>query len=344
MHPWQSIILLIYSLAIQFRLQKMQSTETNVSASRKHGDRDDEAYPSTRRRVLTPARREQNRLAQKAYRERQKEERNIKKEAITKARNSTRPRPLLKRKDTCSNRHTNNKSSSPVEDESQSIQELVPFNDTSSSDTDSETSSNFPDVYLNMLRFFPTAFFGSCLANATSLGFDPKLVANCGAENFSPFHQPNIAAILDHSTLMQRGSDFLSTFNNTSIPIHLRPTMAQILIPHHISLDLIPLPFLRERAIMLSAALPHMFNAWELKLDVYERGGLVTWRLGSGKAERTRDSYPPWDMKSWEATPWFLNKWCSVIGPEYDGFHQQSIGWQVVRDMIVSKHSQVAEI
>ncbi|EYB23677.1 hypothetical protein FG05_30533 [Fusarium graminearum] len=249
----------------------MQSTETNVSAYRKHGDRDDEAYPSTRRRVLTPARREQNRLAQKAYRERQKEERNIKKEAITKARNSTRPRPLLKRKDTCSNRHTNNKSSSPVEDESQSIQELVPFNDTSSSDTDSETSSNFPDVYLNMLRFFPTAFFGSCLANATSLGFDPKLVANCGAENFSPFHQPNIAAILDHSTLMQRGSDFLSTFNNTSIPIHLRPTMAQILIPHHISLDLIPLPFLRERAIMLSAALPHMFNAWELKLDVYER-------------------------------------------------------------------------
>lgn len=47
----------------------MQSTETNVSASRKHGDRDDEAYPSTRRRVLTPARREQNRLAQKAYSE-----------------------------------------------------------------------------------------------------------------------------------------------------------------------------------------------------------------------------------------------------------------------------------
>jgi hypothetical protein len=227
----------------------------------------------------------------------------------------------------------------PIEEQLEDIDEFFHL---SSDETDSQISSSFPDVYLNMLQFFPTAFFGSCLANAASLGFDLNLVADCSAQSLSPFYQPNLSTILDRTALTQRGSALQSSFTNTSIPAHLRPTMAQILIPHHISLDLIPLPFLRERAIMLSAALPHIFNAWELKLDVYERGGLTTWRLGTGKGIRSKDSYPPWDMKSWEAAPWFLNKWCTVMGKEYEKLQQQSIGWQVVRDMISSKDSQVA--
>ncbi|KAK2672850.1 hypothetical protein RAB80_010393 [Fusarium oxysporum f. sp. vasinfectum] len=168
----------------------------------------------------------------------------------------------------------------------------------------------------------------------------PSVIANCGVEHISPFYQPNLSITLDHATLIQAGSNILSTFNNTSIPVHLRPTMAQILIPHHTSLDLIPLPFLRERAIMLSAAMPHVFNNWELKLDIYERGGLTIWRLKHEKGESVRDTYPPWDMKSWEAAPWFLKKWCMLMGREYDKMHNQSIGWQVVRDMISSRDIQ----
>ncbi|RGP59529.1 hypothetical protein FSPOR_11286 [Fusarium sporotrichioides] len=311
----------------------MQTKESDRIMSQKRSHEGNNAHLPAKRRVLTLARREQNRLAQKAYRERQKEERNVTKEAIARARNNNRPRPILKRHDPSSNRRLLGQ---------EKHQQLIPFTDTSSSDeSDSQTSSEFPDVYLNMLQFFPTAFFGSCLANAASLGFDLDLVADCTAYNLSPFHQPDLSSIADYSTLVRRGSDFLSTFANTSVPVHLRPTMAQILIPHHISLDLIPLPFLRERAIMLSAALPDVFNGWELKLDVYERGGLTTWRLGSGKGSKTRDSYPPWDIKSWEAAPWFLNKWCTLMGKESEEFHQQSIGWQIVRDMIASNSSQV---
>lgn len=88
---------------------------------------------------------------------------------------------------------------------------------------------------------------------------------------------------------------------------------------------------------MLSAAMPHAFNNWELKLDIYERGGLKIWRL---KGESGRDTYPPWDMKSWEAAPWFLKKWCMLMGREYDKINEQSIGWQVVRDMISSRDVQ----
>ncbi|KAF5977611.1 hypothetical protein FCOIX_6419 [Fusarium coicis] len=305
--------------------------DAEVSRKRTRGKGDD--VPPAKRRVLTTARREQNRQAQKAYRERQKQERiRLKQEkAETQATYGQRLRPLLKREDLTpidSSQQQNSIDKISICDEEvtetvgTSVKKLEP---------------KFPDLYMNMLQFSPAAIFTSCLTNALSLGLDPSVIANCSVEHISPFYQPNLSSTLNHAALVQAGSSILSTFNNTCIPIHLRPTMAQILIPHHTSLDLIPIPFLRERAIMLSAAMPHAFNNWELKLDIYERGGLKIWRL---KGESGRDSYPPWDMKSWEAAPWFLKKWCVLMGREYDKMNEQSIGWQVVRDMISSRDVQ----
>ncbi|KAG7411991.1 hypothetical protein Forpe1208_v008428 [Fusarium oxysporum f. sp. rapae] len=304
--------------------------------SRKRASSKDDNAPPAKRRVLTTARREQNRQAQKAYRERQKQERiRLKQEkAQTQATCGQRLRPLLKREDL-----------SPMDSSEQqsSIGEISPRDEDVLETVDTSVKKlepNFPDLYLNMLQFSPTAIFTSCLTNAISLGLDPSVIADCSVQQISPFYQPNLSSTLNHVALIQAGSNILSTFDNTSIPVHLRPTMAQILIPHHTSLDLIPLPFLRERAIMLSAAMPHVFNNWELKLDIYERGGLTIWRLKHEKGESVRDSYPPWDMKSWEAAPWFLKKWCMLMGREYDKMHNQSIGWQVVRDMISSRDIQ----
>ena len=113
-----------------------------------------------------------------------------------------------------------------------------------------------------------------------------------------------------HVTAQDNPKVVLRAAADMSIPIHLRPTMAQILIPHHASLDLIPLPRLRERAIMMSAAMPHIFNLWELKLDIYVRGALTCWRYHRGGICQ------PWDMKSWEAAPWFLRKWNMLIDRE----------------------------
>ncbi|KAF5543979.1 hypothetical protein FNAPI_9506 [Fusarium napiforme] len=296
-------------------------------------DDDAPAAPPTKRRVLTTARREQNRQAQKAYRERQKQERiRLKQEKSLAQQNRGQSlRPLLKRE------HLSPIDSSPHES---SITEIHPCDEGVTQTVDTSVKKlepKFPDLYMNMLQFSPAAIFTSCLTNALSLGLDPSVIANCSVEHISPFYQPNLSSTLNHAALIQAGSNILSTFNNTSIPVHLRPTMAQILIPHHTSLDLIPIPFLRERAIMLSAAMPHAFNNWELKLDIYERGGLTIWRL---KGESMRDTYPPWDMKSWEAAPWFLKKWCMLMGREYDKINEQSIGWQVVRDMISSRDLQ----
>ncbi|KAI1027703.1 hypothetical protein LB504_011703 [Fusarium proliferatum] len=315
---------------------KGSSANGNDAVSRKRTSSRDGDAPLAKRRALTTARREQNRRAQKAYRERQKQERiRMKQEkAQAKATCGQRLRPLLKREDF----------SSIDSSESQSSIEKISLCDGSLLEpVDSSVKKlepNFPDLYMNMLQFSPATIFTSCLTNALSLGLDPSVIANCSVEHISPFYQSNLSSSLNHAALIQAGSNILSTFDNTSIPVHLRPTMAQILIPHHTSLDLIPIPFLRERAIMLAAAMPHAFNNWELKLDIYERGGLTIWRLKHEKGESVRDTYPPWDMKSWEAAPWFMKKWCMLMGREYDKMCNQSVGWQVVRDLITSRDIQ----
>ncbi|KAF4949229.1 hypothetical protein FSARC_13535 [Fusarium sarcochroum] len=309
---------------------------------------DDGTSPPPKRRVLTTARREQNRLAQKAYRQRQKEDRQRLKEAKAQVTHKQRLRPLLKRDDppSCEGSDHGDSRQEELDTQEQSIQDLSqlviaansPTQDIGNPDTD-EDSEEFPDVYLNMLQFAPVSLFSSLLANAVSLGFDLSRLGGCSAEYVSPFYQPNLSGALNPTCLTQAGSAIISSFNNTNVPMQLRPTMAQILIPHHASLDLIPLPFLRERAIMLSAAMPHIFNIWELKVDIYEKGGLTLWRHNSAKQGRknSRNSYPPWEMKSWEAAPWFLKKWCMVSDEENEELHKQSIGWQVLNN---SKHIQ----
>lgn len=195
-----------------------------------------------------------------------------------------------------------------------------------------------PDIYLNMLQFIPVTVAHAVFQNALSMGFDLPTIANCAVDCISPFYQPSLSLTTDPNTLLKYGSPSSAYFKNTSIPIHLRPTLAQVLIPHHAGLDLIPIPFLRERAIMLSAAMPETFNTWELKLDIYERGGLAIWRKSPSAAEKSSSStYQPWDMKSWEAAPWFLEKWTMIIGDEESEFYKQSVGWQLIRDLILSQ-------
>ncbi|RSL48838.1 hypothetical protein CEP53_009396 [Fusarium sp. AF-6] len=363
------------------------------------------AEPSSKRRILTEARREQNRLAQRAYRKRQKEHRKQLKEAELRRYQARRPRPLLKRCDsapkpircchdtpscvqeplkaeilstqgtphnhisTCdgsvSSGHpatnetddgTTPSSDTLITEDLDAVEEiirassninhdnlqLVPTRYRSDGPRTTQLSTNkqegemgLPDMYLNMLRFEQVTIFHAVFQNALSMGLDLQFVANCGAHCISPFYQPSLASTTDATTLLQQGAASTASFKNTSIPIHLRPTLAQILIPHHTSLDLIPIPFLRERAILLSAAMPDKFNSRELKFDIYGRGGLTIWQQSQSAAERR--SYQPWDMKSWEAAPWFLKKWTVIIGDEESEFYKQSVGWQLIRDLILSQ-------
>lgn len=155
------------------------------------------------------------------------------------------------------------------------------------------------DPMMNAMQTSQDTVRMALLNNAICLGFDLDQLADCNKPYISPFFR-SIAA-------QDSPQDLVASTFNTSIPINLQPTMAQILVPHHASLDLIPMPLLQERAIMMSFAMPDAFNLWDLKLDVYTRHALVC------RSHRREGTCQPWDQKSWEAMPWFLKKWSMTI-------------------------------
>ncbi|KAK9387830.1 hypothetical protein V1515DRAFT_534592 [Lipomyces mesembrius] len=133
------------------------------------------------------------------------------------------------------------------------------------------------------------------LYNARCLGFRIQDITT--RECPSPFYRPTTAAD-DPKALLGAAASL-------SIPAHLQPTLPQVLFPHHPCFDLLPFHVLRARAITLAAVTPQLFNLFDLKKDIIE-DGLIYDRKDNG-------SKKPWDMRSWEAAPWFLNKWRLLI-------------------------------
>ncbi|KKK23146.1 hypothetical protein P175DRAFT_0527168 [Aspergillus ochraceoroseus IBT 24754] len=177
-----------------------------------------------------------------------------------------------------------------------------------------------PNPYTNRLHTTRTSLLTACMYNALSIGIRMQEFLNYNSMTVcSPFYRPATA-----------GDDpkaLLAAVSNPSIPIHLRPTLPQVLFPHHPFFDLIPIPVLRARAITLAATSPNLVNTFDLKKDIVE-GGLVCWgavdtaNLASGQ---------PWDLRSWEAAPWFLQKWKLLLNGNDGDLWQQSIWFQAMR-------------
>ncbi|KAI0485093.1 hypothetical protein GGR56DRAFT_669585 [Xylariaceae sp. FL0804] len=207
--------------------------------------------------------------------------------------------------------------------------------------TTATAPSFYPPYYLPLLAGLQDAATTvrlACLSNALCLGLDLARLATCGASCMSPFFRPTTtttvpvatttttcASASSSSSLSSSSSTaffsggpaaaaeeqeallpLLSSSASTAVPPSLRPTLAQVLIPHHASLDLIPLPALCERAILLSAAVPHLFSAWELKLDAFARGALA---FRGGHGGHGHGAAQPWDAAGWVIAPWFWAKW-----------------------------------
>ncbi|KAI0437093.1 hypothetical protein F4803DRAFT_540140 [Xylaria telfairii] len=309
----------------------------------------------SKKRVITAARKEQNKLAQRSYRRRQKELKRVRKQAVTAG-----PRRLAPRQNKIdasyastfspsSGRDTGTENSHPITDlfcsplrdaetalssdpEVENLLAVGPQLPSSwsspSSDFQDEAaivlSASIPkmlsdddtDAYppglINMVNMTlglrgsleenSTTVFRACLTNAIRIGLDLTELMYCERPCMSPFYRPMAWRNEDQAALAAASS-------YDSLPLSLRPTLAQILIPHHASLDLIPLPRLRERAILMCAALPHIFSLWEMKLDVYTRNALVC----HGRDASSGSVSQPWDMRSWQAAPWFVSKWNMVV-------------------------------
>lgn len=163
------------------------------------------------------------------------------------------------------------------------------------SSPDSMESVPPANLLKNKLEIDRDTIWRAVFTNAISLGFDIVQLMDCQTNYTSPFYR-SINPI-------DRPRDLVASALNPSFPLHLRPTMAQILIPHHASLDLIPIPLLRERVIMMSFAHPEEFSLLDFKQDIYGRRALFC------QCEGPDGSYQPWDSRRWRMQLWFLKKW-----------------------------------
>lgn len=119
-----------------------------------------------------------------------------------------------------------------------------------------------------------------------------------------------------------------SRFN--SLKSGLRPSSIQIRLSHHAWLDTFPCSIFRANAIRLISMDPPMIDEDELCADIV-KDGLICWGSYLEGDEETSGSGAPWDLRSWEAQPWFLKKWWIVVGGEEGPLFQQTRWWHELR-------------
>ncbi|KAK5314569.1 hypothetical protein LTR93_010293 [Exophiala xenobiotica] len=185
-----------------------------------------------------------------------------------------------------------------------------------------------------------TSTLAACLFNALALGIDIDRVTD--PQYMSPFYQPSLSLVLTPpagSASAVQSTNFDADFASDpqlAFLGPLRPCLAQVLFPHHACIDLLPLPRLRETAVMLNVRAAQQAEGaagstsrsrsgfdgvQELKKDVYVRQG-VRFR---GTGELTGDEYimyderrvrhcgHPWESGSWAIAPWFARKWKHLV-------------------------------
>ncbi len=61
--------------------------------------------------------------------------------------------------------------------------------------------------------------------------------------------------------------------------------------------------------------------------------GLICWGgVGVGRQDRNGvGTGTPWDIRSWEAKEWFIQKWWFIVGGEEGELVQQSKWWRALR-------------
>ena len=167
-----------------------------------------------------------------------------------------------------------------------------------------------------------TATLAACLFSARALGIDIDRVMD--PQYLSPFYKPSSSRTLPPESSIQPTYLGVASDPRVTLPSSLRPCFAQIVFPHHACLDLLPLPRLRETAVMLNVRAQHELGGatlsvsdgvQELKKDVYLREGVRFRGTGELSAAEyiTYDGIQhrghPWESASWAVAPWFARKW-----------------------------------
>ncbi|KAL4973000.1 hypothetical protein BDW66DRAFT_162430 [Aspergillus desertorum] len=141
------------------------------------------------------------------------------------------------------------------------------------------------DLLDSSLNDPPTASGANSSRTITHTKFQTAAFPSPTESRLTPRRTHLLTACLHNASLLGIAIDDFFTYNCMSLcsPFY-RPSslstdpkflLASILIPHHPIFDLIPMPRLRTGAIVLSAAGSNLVNMFELKTDIIE-GGLFS--------------------------------------------------------------------
>ncbi|KAI1745295.1 hypothetical protein F4680DRAFT_401725 [Xylaria scruposa] len=110
----------------------------------------------------------------------------------------------------------------------------------------------------------------------------------------------------------------------------LQPTPAQLAVPHHPSFDVIPWPEFRANICRALSHDPPLIDDGELCLD-FMNDGVRCWGSNAGDSLAGRGQGAPWDSRSWEAAPWFLEKWEFLTDGRDGQMWRNSEWWRAMR-------------
>lgn len=213
---------------------------------------------------------------------------------------------------------TNPSNSLPFQSRTTQESQAVDYSPTSNLSRRLRSTTSCP--YTNHLRLEMVSTLAATLAIASSLGVSAEMYFGDESSSFYQMDAANDAARL--LTIHRTG------FQN--VKPHLRPTMTQLARPHASYLDMIIFPNFRERATQFATMVPSLLDESELCNDMMN-GGLVCWGNTGQSHTASRGTGVPWDMRSWEAKPWFLQKWWFLVGGPDDDMRSTTRWWQEMR-------------
>jgi hypothetical protein len=150
----------------------------------------------------------------------------------------------------------------------------------------------------------------------------------CAEKSLSPFFWPSVESA-DEMVKANAICTVQRIFE--TLKPDLRPGSEQITVNHHPYIDILPFPTLRKNLII------HQEEIDEDEFFHDMLTGLVCWGgAGVGRKDR-QDSTgyastgTPWDVRSWEATVWFLKKYWTLLGGEDGELVRQSEWWRSMR-------------
>lgn len=180
-------------------------------------------------------------------------------------------------------------------------------------------SIGVPDIYRNTLQIHQYCVSDALRRNLAACGIPDRDF--CADEAESPFYDSTVE---DSSHTDMVVASVQTKFK--TLKRDLRPSRTQIMRRHHPYVDVFPMPSVRKRLIELQ---------YEIDEDEFFEDAIRGFRCWGSRRESQKDqghgTGTAWDMRSWEATPEFLEKWACILGDEDGEVARQSRWWRVMR-------------